>query len=34
MGNKSNCFFKRDECIICNDKEIDTLFLPCGHLSE
>ena len=31
MGNKSCIFSTDDECIICKERKIDTLFLPCGH---
>lgn len=31
MGNKSCLFSKNDECVICMERKIDTLFLPCGH---
>ena len=31
MGNKSCFLSKNDECVICMEKKIDTLFLPCGH---
>ena len=34
MGNKSCIFSTNDECVICKERKIDTLFLPCGHFGK